>query len=155
MRDSSNATGLPGASQPTPSRRTVLAGVAAAAALGGAKAASAAPAAGHPDAALLALCERFHALEAEWSNAYPTGGTLEDEKVWERLSEPVLAKRAETVSAICSTHATTLAGVQARARVLLTVTPEMFRRIPDDEDYQDCRLAAALVRDLLALEARA
>jgi hypothetical protein len=67
----------------------------------------------------------------------------------------LLAKRGEAVSAICTTHATTLAEVQARARVLLTVTPDMFRRIPDDEDYQDSRLAAALVRDLLAMGGRA
>jgi hypothetical protein len=65
--------------------------------------------------------------------------------------EPNRAEQCAVVSAICASRATTVIGLQERAKALLTIASDLTDHLDDEGDYQGKRLAGALVRDLLAM----
>ena len=138
------------AADTAPTRRGILSGLALAGA--GLLVAASARAADHPDAALLAACARFDALELQ---IWPPEGrgcmTIAEEDAWAARVQPLEDEQAALLGEVCALRAQTLEGVQARARSLLLWSSDIADDIESgdgDHLYWDHRMVAALVRDL-------
>jgi hypothetical protein len=124
---------------PAPTRRGLLA-LAPAAALAPCAIAA------HPDAELLAACDRFRALNRLHADIHADGALSDDEHdaAWEP-HEPDLE---HALAAVCAARATTLEGIVARGLALAEYAPD---RVEVRHGYHDERLLAALLRDALAI----
>ncbi len=124
------------------------------AAMAGAAAAIAAPAvataAGNPDAELIAMCDRYIALDAQYNAAYRVPDlTMETEEKIDQQTAPLQDEMNEILERITRTDAKTGAGVAAIARVV-TAYLDPRERDPEDEGrYLSDRLISRLT-----LEAR-
>lgn len=123
---------------PRPTRRFLLT-------LAPAAAVAPASAAAHPDAELLAACDRYCAAHAAYAARLEAAG--DDDDAWDAAGEaswPELDAAAEAMNAF---RATTLAGLTARAITLAECSPALLRGDLDTEEQQ----IADLLRDLLAI----
>ena len=124
------------------------------AAMAGAAAHISAPAvttaAGNPDAELIAMCDRYIALDAQYNAAYRVPGlTMETEEKIDQQTAPLQDEMNDILARITRTEAKTGAGVAAIARVV-TAYLDPSERDPEDEDrYLSDRLISRLT-----LEAR-
>jgi hypothetical protein len=124
------------------------------AAMAGAAAAIVAPAvaqaAGNPDAELIAMCDRYVALDATYNAAYREPGlTIEAEEKIDQQTAPMQDEMNDILDRITRTEAKTPAGVAAIARVV-TAYLDPRERDPEDEGrYLSDRLISRLT-----LEAR-
>ena len=120
------------AETPSPTRRTLLAGVAGAAAT--LAVIAPAPASENPDAELLDLLAQFDALERQIFPGDPLPETIEAEDKRDRAVAPLRARQDALLSRICTMRATTPAGWQARARSYLLWDDEMQKAIAAGDD---------------------
>ena len=95
------------------------------------------------DAALIQLCDRNVILEKQLEKAYP--GDIPN-------NCPIMAEINRNVKRIWTIRATTLEGLQARARATVSYAPELCK-VGEERGFAK-RLVAALLRDLIG-EARA
>ena len=96
------------------------------------------------DRELLAICAEIVRLhEAVWVNC-PQNMSFEEEGVWEVAKAPLDAQRLELIDRLAEMDTLTLAGMQARALVILKVASDLVQR---PRDYVD-QMIAALIRDL-------
>lgn len=147
-----STTGLPtsSAGDPrNPRRRAVLTGTAAvAAALASGTIAPAGAAPASPDAALIALCAQFDALEREYlatDFAADYGTPAADAAEAER--ERIAGAQDPIIDAICASPPCTPAGAVAVARSLALWDAELLKKSGKGHCTDD-RLLAALVRGL-------
>jgi hypothetical protein len=137
------------AETPSTTRRTLLAGLAGAAAT--LAVIAPAPASENPDAVLLDLLAQFDALERQIFPGDPLPETIEAEDERDRAMAPLHARQQALLAQICSIRATTPAGWQARARSYLLWDNEMPKAIAAGDDstaYYDDRMITALIRDM-------
>ena len=127
-------------------RHTLKAAVASAAAA--IVAPALAQAAGNPDAELIAMCDRYGALDATYNAAYREPGlTIEAEERIDQQTAPLQAEMNDILDRITRTDAKTPAGVAAIARVV-TAYLDPSERDPEDEDrYLSDRLISRLTRE--------
>ena len=124
------------------------------AALAGTAAAIGAPAlanaASNPDAALIAMCDRYVGLDAKYNAAYRVPDlTMETEEKIDQQTAPLQDEMNQILDRITRTEAKTPAGVAAIARVV-TAYLDPRERDPEDEGrYLSDRLISRLT-----LEAR-
>ncbi len=122
------------------------------AAMAGAAAAIAAPAlanaAGNPDAALIALADRYITLDAQYNAAYRMPGlTIEAEEAIDQQTAPMQDEMNDILERITRTEAKTPAGVAAISRVV-TAYLDPRERDPEDEGrYLSDRLISRLTRE--------
>ncbi len=122
------------------------------AAMASAAAAMVAPAvanaAGNPDAELIAMCDRYIALDAQYNAAYRVPDlTMETEEKIDQQTAPMQDEMNDILDRITRTEAKTPAGVAAIARVV-TAYLDPSERDPEDEDrYLSDRLISRLTRE--------
>ena len=104
----------------------------------------------NPDAALIAMCDRYSALDATYNAAYQMQGlTMEAEEKIDQQTAPMQDEMNDILDRITRTDAKTPAGVAAIARVV-TAYLDPRERDPEDEGrYLSERLISRLT-----LEAR-
>ncbi len=158
MNDSSNATGLPGV---TPSRRGLLATVAALATISATKAASASPVAigeagaPHTDAELIRMCDALLAFSAETDLLCDEQEALPFSCPARHALEQAIATRVhgpgghhDQRAAIAMTPAKTIDGFRAKATLV-----RMWNYDGDgyQDRFSDMAVASSLANDLLGL----
>ena len=122
------------------------------AAMASAAAAMVAPAvanaAGNPDDELIAMADRYIALDATYNAAYQMPGlTMETEEKIDQQTAPLQDEMNDILARITRTEAKTGAGVAAIARVV-TAYLDPSERDPEDEDrYLSDRLISRLTRE--------
>ena len=119
---------------------------------GGAVAAVVAPvaaqAAGSPDAELIAMADRYVALEARYNAAYKVPGlTIEAEEAIDRQNAPIEAEMHEILDRIARTPARTPEGVAAIARAAWAYSDPSDLDPENEALYLSDRLAARLMLD--------
>ncbi|WP_174503951.1 hypothetical protein [Acidiphilium sp. C61] len=124
------------------------------AAMAGAAAAIAAPAvanaASNPDAALIALCDRFVAQERIYLSYFSGGANyIADDDERDAIIEPMQDAQGRLVDAIVQHRATTPAGLMAVARCFAEYCPD--KENPADEMYPEQKLATMIARDVRGL----
>ena len=122
------------------------------AAMASAAAAMVAPAvanaAGNPDDELIAMADRYIALDAQYNAAYRVPDlTMETEEKIDQQTAPMQDEMNDILDRITRTDAKTPAGVAAIARVV-TAYLDPSERDPEDEDrYLSDRLISRLTRE--------
>ncbi|CAG4903381.1 unnamed protein product [Acidocella sp. C78] len=122
------------------------------AAMASAAAAMVAPAvanaAGNPDDELIAMADRYIALDAQYNAAYRVPDlTMETEEKIDQQTAPMQDEMNDILDRITRTEAKTPAGVAAIARVV-TAYLDPSERDPEDEDrYLSDRLISRLTRE--------
>ena len=122
------------------------------AAMASAAAAMVAPAvanaAGNPDDELIAMADRYIALDAQYNAAYRVPDlTMETEEKIDQQTAPMQDEMNDILDRITRTEAKTGAGVAAIARVV-TAYLDPSERDPEDEDrYLSDRLISRLTRE--------
>lgn len=108
----------------------------------------AAQAASSPDSELIAMADRYVALEAAYSRAYKVPGiTIEMEEAIDRQNAPVEAEIHRLLDRITRTPARTPEGVAAIARAAWAYSDPLDLD-PENEDlYLSDRIAARLMLD--------
>ncbi len=119
---------------------------------GGAVAAVVAPvaaqAAGSPDAELIAMADRYVALEASYNRAYKVSGlTIEAEEAIDKRMAPVEAEMHEILDRIARTPARTPAGLAAIARAAWAYSDPTDLDPENEALYLSDRIAARLMID--------
>ena len=119
---------------------------------GGAVAAVVAPvaaqAAGSPDAELIAMADRYVALEARYNAAYKVPGlTIEAEEAIDRQNAPIEAEMHEILDRIARTPARTPEGVAAIARAAWAYSDPTDLDPENEALYLSDRIAARLMID--------
>ncbi len=100
-----------------------------------------------PDAALVALCREFDALEQQIATIRATpGAAAEDEARQDAMAEPLTAQQENLLGPLCVARAVGLDGLKARANTIVRYAPDLAK--DDPGGYIDGRLIAALLRDL-------
>ncbi len=142
-------------SPPEPDARTgrrplfghVAGAVALAALTGGATRAGAAPPGLEPDRELIGLCQAFVALEDRIDGFYSDGATpVADDVARDAAAAPFHDRQKALLDSICAMPATTIAGLMARAAMMLRWAGEMADD-PGPDGHWDARMVAALLRD--------
>ncbi len=118
----------------------------------GAAAAALAPAgaraADHPDAELIAACDRYVALHAAYNAAFKEPGlTIEREEQIDLRIAPVQIEMEQLLESITHMQASTTAGVAAIARVASADSDAGDRDPTNRELYITDRILAVLMRD--------
>ncbi len=104
-----------------------------------------------PDLAVIAACAAFNAIERRKLDLIEGPGRIVDDAVRDRALEPLTVMQQAYLDMLCTRHATTLAGHQARAiSFALWHGGELADRARAIGFLED-RLLAALVRDLADL----
>jgi hypothetical protein len=136
--------------QATPYRRKMLAGLGAAICGAAVIAAGGGQGAGNPDAALIAACDEFAALENTMVSWFPGGAApIMDDNARIAARAPLEARQEELVDIIFDTPGFTLAAHAARARAALAYDPELIDGINQHEGH--CMvIIAAMLRDLIS-----
>lgn len=134
-----------GTDTPNPSRRSLLAALPAVALAAPAAAALAPASAAHPDAALIAACARFRALNAEHSALFVA---IEDDDERDKAIDAMHDDWEDALDDMCMGRASTMAGAIARAQALAEYAPA---RLTEESGCWDDRQIAALLLDLVAL----
>ena len=127
-------------------RHTLKAAVASAAAA--IVAPAVANAAGNPDAELIAMCDRYVALDAQYNAAYREPGlTIEAEEKIDQQTAPMQDEMNDILDRITRTEAKTPAGVAAIARVVTAYLDPRERDPEDESRYLSDRLISRLTRE--------
>ena len=127
-------------------RHTLKAAVASAAAA--IVAPAVANAAGNPDAELIAMCDRYAALDAQYNAAYREPGlTIEAEEKIDQQTAPMQDEMNDILDRITRTEAKTPAGVAAIARVVTAYLDPRERDPEDESRYLSDRLISRLTRE--------
>ncbi len=104
-----------------------------------------------PDAALIALCAKFDALERQYQGSdfthdddTPEGAAADAER------DAIIQQQGPLLQHICAVPFTTMDGAVAVARTLALYTDDFdgYLWVEDRNDYFDARLTQALVRGL-------
>ena len=122
------------------------------AAMAGAAAAIAAPAvanaSGNPDGELIAMCDRYVLLQAQYEAAYKVPGlTIEAEEKIDQQTAPLQDEMNQILDRITRTDAKTPAGVAAIARVVTAYLDPRERDPEDESRYLSDRLMSRLTRE--------
>ena len=127
-------------------RHTLKAAVASAAAA--IVAPAVANAAGNPDAELIAMCDRYVALDATYNAAYRMPDlTIETEEKIDQQTAPLQEEMNGILDRITRTDAKTPAGVAAIARVVTAYLDPRERDPEDESRYLSDRLISRLTRE--------
>lgn len=112
----------------------------------------AAQAADSPDAALVAMADRYVALEARYNAAYKAPGlTIEMEEAIDRQNAPIEAEMEHLLDRITRTPARTPEGVAAIARAALSYSDPTDLDPENEALYLSDRIAARLMADAARL----
>jgi len=107
----------------------------------------------HPDAALIAVCAEFDAIERHIVSHYAGGSRkIEDDEERDVAIAPFQEAQAPLLERIIALRATTPDGFMARARTLALWDLDAMRQIGPGHYLED-RMLAALLRDMVG-EAR-
>ena len=128
----------------TTPRRAMLAGIAAMPVL--AMMAAPAEACAHPDAALLEVCRQYDALTDKIRAFYEGPNRIEDDRQRMAAIDPYATRQEELLEDLTYLRATTLEGLQARARTLAKWCPDIWTEWTEGMDDM---MVLAIVRDLL------
>jgi hypothetical protein len=101
----------------------------------------------NPDAELIALCAEIDKLEDK-INSFPHE-TLRDEEASAILVQRLKDQQDPLIDMICNMTATTLEGLQARARTIIKWAPDMLDNPHDIAEM----MVATLLQDLSAMGA--
>jgi len=105
----------------------------------------------HPDLAVITACAAFNAIERRKLDLIEGPGRIVDDAARDQALEPLTGEQQGYLDMLCTQHATTLAGHQARAiSFALWDGGELADRAGASGFLED-RLLAALVRDLAGL----
>ena len=102
----------------------------------------------HPDLAVIAACAAFNAIERRKLDLTEGSGRIIDDAVRAQILEPLIGEQQGYLDLLCTEHATTLAGHQARAISFALWDGGELAYRADVQGFLEDRLLAALVRDL-------
>ncbi len=103
----------------------------------------------HPDAALIAVCAEFDAIERHINSHYAGGSrNIEDDDERDVAIAPFQEAQAPLLERIIALRATTPGGFMARARTLALWDQDAMRHIGPGHYLED-RMLAALLRDMV------
>jgi hypothetical protein len=97
-----------------------------------------------PDGELIVLCAKFDQLEAQVVGLFSGPGKIADDHERDSAIAPIEAAQRELVHRICAVPAATIAGMQAKARSLVTWAPDRMKGCV----FIDELLLASLLVDL-------
>lgn len=105
----------------------------------------------NPDAALIAICEAARQLEEQSLAIYYGPDAVEDEKEQDRLStetdKRIKPQQKPLLEEVTKGQASTLEGLQAKARLYATYDPKLFH-LTDGGTFDD--LVMSIIRDLIS-----